>query len=319
MKLGIIGTGSVARYHLEAARTCGFTSIAVCAQDNSRNAQDFARNTNSHYFPNVDELLKQSLNALVIAVPVSATVKIVEQTINYRIPTLIEKPFSTRAFVPDVIMENQDLLRVAYNRRCYSSVRDALKLIQKYPNGTFEVNIAEQSLSKGLNIPSLGRAVVENSVHALDLARYMFGEMSIKDFFESRNSYGLVATFWVLTSDDHKGVIRLMSGVPENYSLNYFSPGLSLSLKPFEELSYNHEITKTIPPIGSKVGLYRKSEIPWKADLNDLEYKPGFKIQYELFREFVSGKEVDRRLTTIEDALKTTRMALDIKNSLNLI
>lgn len=305
-RIGIVGAGSIASHHVQAARKVGLEVVAVCGRPDSKRAERFAQQNKCLFDSNLEKLLERDLDGIVIATSISETSHVLEEVIKREVPILVEKPVTTNLNEMRRLSSIGNQVRVGYNRRYYSSVQDARSILQQTPGGVFDVFIPELSLASGSKKEDFDLSVLENGIHMVDLTRYLFGEILNANTVFSSFTDGLQAVcLSVVTETGLRGTIRCFGGVPENYSINYWNASTSVELKPIEFLNLNHGME--LEEANSKFPFkrYRKNTYEWNLHDADIETKPGFALQYQEFKNFILGIPEGIPLPTLSDAYKS--------------
>ena len=133
--LAYIGTGNISKFHIPALRRSGFNISSISSRSNSKNITNFAREFDiKNIIPDWKNLLDniEKFDAVMIAVNIKSTVKILEGLMKTKKPILVEKPVSLDSKIIDQLLtKNHKNIFVAYNRRHYSSTQFAKKFIAK--------------------------------------------------------------------------------------------------------------------------------------------------------------------------------------------
>ena len=118
-RIGLIGCGAIAEFHVPALIKAGLEVSAVAGSPGSARAREFATRHNiARVFETADDLLgqKNEFDGILIAVPVSRTLEILRATIETGLPVLVEKPISYKSSDLDSIRVTKHRLIVGYNR-----------------------------------------------------------------------------------------------------------------------------------------------------------------------------------------------------------
>ena len=316
-KIGFIGAGSIAKFHIEAAQYVGFELVGICARPNSKNA---ARLSNEYKFTqsikSIEDLKNLKLDALSIIAETNEALRIYNYLLELDIPILIEKPVATSVqdFDNIVDLERKSTL-VGYNRRFYSSVQE-LKLQISNCITQSHWNISELAWLKNSNKSERSKTLMENSVHIFDLMRHLFGgikDVSLEKIVDANGVNGVSGIIKFTTGSI--STVSLSFGVPTNTSAEIHSGNDNFLLKPIEILQRYSSIEiehptkelpfrRYIPQIG----------IPWKITKQDLDFKPGFCEQYHELMGLVLGQQ--RKIgATLNDAKSAIYMAETFLNS----
>lgn len=309
-RLAVVGAGAMSRYHIAAAQRAGFEVVSVCGRPGSNRAVTVA---NELGIPTVNADLNEladdpSWDAAVIAIDVPETVSVLQQLIPLGKPLLVEKPVSADTTEIRRLLPHKDLLRVAFNRRFYRSSQEAKGFCTRHPDAMILAQIPESLIRDDLD-PFLG--VRYNSVHVLDLIRFLIGEVQVG----SAHHIG--------SSDDPMGSVLSLRGLqgahctvycvwnsPSNFSLTIDGGVEKLDLRPIE-LAYRFSGMKVEEPTPERPLRIYSPECVEEIGINheSLEFKPGFLEQMTAFLAFVNGGSGAEDLATLEDAISAQNLA----------
>lgn len=214
---------------------------------------------------------------------------------------LIEKPAglnsSEHREIEKLAKEKNARVFVAYNRRFYASVNEAVRLIEEEGGVTsFCFEFTEWS-HRIKDLPTIGNNgkywFLANSSHVVDLAFYLGG------FPSELSCYQMGGLSWHPAASIYAGAGVSKTGALFSYQANWEAPGrwsveaLTRSsryiFRPLEKLSVQ------------KLGSVAIEEVPLD-DAIDLQYKPGL---YEEVKCFLSDQgEKDRRMVSIGDQVR---------------
>jgi predicted dehydrogenase len=318
IRLGIVGAGSIVQSHIDAAKLSGFSPIAICGRKGSIRATKLAETNHGLLaVASLSELLQLELDAILIAVSTEDAVGVLEKCIESNLPILIEKPISSD---PEILKRLNGLaskqVRVGYNRRFYSSV-SKLKEELIDQTGLVQVIIPELSIAKNSNAVERISAVLENSVHILDLLGYLFGEVNIvqKNVIKSRDNFDCINA-QVKLGDHFIGSVNIVFEASENSSIKCWIQGKSLELMPIENFKKSTKMKLVLPSATFPVKRYEKVFDAWEISHDDKIAKPGFLGQYNDFKTFISGAPSDK-LATLQDALNVVKLACSLLDDLS--
>ena len=198
-RLAIVGSGNIVKFHLPAMRQAGFDVVSCCSSYKSSAAVEFAK---QYDIPTVNESYKDLIDnesewdALLIAISVEPTLKVLKEFIGMGKPILVEKPVSISSSLIDEIKTHTGHIQVAYNRRFYSSVNYAKKFITTNPNCLIKMFLPDNI---DFSIPRHAQEYVrvkENSVHGLDILNFLVRKMKLQyvdEYDQPDSSYGKIA------------------------------------------------------------------------------------------------------------------------------
>ena len=317
IRLGIVGAGTIVQSHIDAAKLSGFTPTVICGREGSIRALRIAEgNHGLTATSNLNELLRFDLDAILIAVSTEAAAGVLNRCLQRKLPILIEKPITNDPEVLNRLSElGSEQVRVAYNRRFYSSI-SRLKEEVLHQSGLVQVVIPELSMANETSLEERIRAILENSVHILDLLGFVFGEVSIvqKLVINSRENIECV-TAQLKLGKDFIGSINLLFETSENSSIKCWTQGKSLELMPIENFKKSTKMKLVLPSESLPVKRYEKLFEEWQIAEADAKAKPGFLGQYNEFKNFIMGAPSDR-LATIQDALVALNLGLALVDDL---
>jgi len=320
IRLGIVGAGSIVQSHIDAAKLSGFSPIAICGRKGSIRATKIAKaNHGLLAVASLSEFLQLELDAILIAVSTEDAAGVLEKCIESNLPILIEKPITSD---PEILKRLNGLasgqVRVGYNRRFYSSV-SRLKEELIHQNGLVQVIIPELSIARNSTVEERVSAVLENSVHILDLLCYLFGEVNIvqKNVIKNRDNFDCINA-QVILGDHFIGSINIIFEASENSSVKCWTQGKSLELMPIENFKESTKMKLVLPSASFPVKRYEKVFEAWEIDEDDKIVKPGFLRQYKEFKTFIAGAP-SNKLATLQDALNAINLACSLVDDLSNI
>ena len=314
-KLAVIGAGSIARSHIEAAEEAGFILQSICGNLNSERARKISHDYNfNNYFPDYKSLLNSDFDAISLLTNTEVTFKILKTLGKYNVPILVEKPVSTSIKEFDQLDLDQSKVLVGYNRRFYSSIRELKNKIETEDFHFAKFNISEISWDSNALEDIKRNSVLENSVHSLDLVKFLFGDYEIEKVMSNKIGNKLCSILVLIKNHQNKLIeISISFGIPlNNYIEVWFSNNLAVC-KPIENYSEYYSM-KMVPP--SQEVTYKRY-IPeesnrWKMTEADHKFKPGFLGQYFELQKLVNGEpiRIGAKLNDARDALLLALTAL---------
>lgn len=188
-RVAIVGAGGIARAHADALAAlpgCALTAVADTDRDAARRLADSA---GARAYHSVGELLDAGgIDALVVCTPPITHESIVTEAMRAHLPTLCEKPFApTPAAARRMIAAAETggtLLTLASKFRFAAGVIAAKRLIDSGELGAIE--LVENVFTTRADMAnrwhadpavSGGGVVMDNAPHAVDLIRFLFGEI----------------------------------------------------------------------------------------------------------------------------------------------
>jgi predicted dehydrogenase len=294
-KLVVIGSGRIAESHIEAARANGFKLYGICSSDNSKTALSLAKKHSfSHYFPTIEKLLEVNFDAAAIICNTTNIPRVYEKLSQKNVAILAEKPFSINCGDFNENMLKNDKLLIGYNRRFYSSI-NALKtklISDSYYSAIME--ISEFSWDSNSSQIERERAVLDNSVHMLDLIYYLFGDFESIEINRSFINHNLSAINAKLHYVNGIAVeVRITFGIPVNNSISVRFKDSVANCKPIEMYVLHDQMKMIAPDSLVKFKRYQPiSSKDWALSKFDNDFKPGFYLQYKELSDLVDGNPI---------------------------
>ena len=311
MRIGFIGAGNISKYHIEAAIEAGFKLTAICGQQNSITAPKVGLKYGfKNICNNVEDLLKLDLDCIAIITPTRIALEIYRAALKTKLPILIEKPVAP---IPELLAGEIDLNRentlVGYNRRFYGSIQKLKNFLNNVNKTQSHWNIPEMSWAPVQTEQERNYFLMENSVHCFDLINYLLGVPVNIQSVKQNNRDGVNSTSSVLEFlNGSIATVTFNFGIPANTSIDIYSDGKNICVKPLEILT-TYDSILGIP--ASKEIPYKRYKLissqEWTLPKEDVFFKPGFVQQYKEFYSVVNGKK-----------MKVGANLQDAKNALDL-
>ena len=299
-KLAIIGAGNIVNAHLDAAMHVGFEPVAIVARNNSKSVYKYSEQISGlNPCANLNELLTYEFDAFLVATSEGSKADILNKIIPLGKPILVEKPVTSIDNIGTLEKtDNLELVKVAYNRRNYSSVDKLKSELIKVQHGVIQINIPELSWISNPSKELVNEMAFTNSIHMIDLLNYLLPHHNITHISEGKNEskHNRIISF-----EDEKfiGTINLTFGTPDTYSFKISSDSRVLELAPIETFKSFNKISKVE---NAKNAIYEKiSDSHWEISEDDKNFKPGFVRQYSEFSKFILNHSGKVNLATISD------------------
>jgi len=307
-KLALIGSGKIAPFHIAAAIKAGFKVNAIASSNKSNSALKLSKEYEiPFYFESVTELIEsKKYNSFAILTPPVETIQILHQVYALEVPILTEKPVSLQSKKLNGFVKEKHIF-VAYNRRFYDTIAE-LKKVEARQGGIFNFEIIESNDKKFKLSDSVESAILENSVHILDLIHYILGAYSLREFIYSPITNNIQSRIYV--KNIFKGNLSISFDAIKNTRIDHQSKNLNITLSPLEKMNKYNAMKIIEPDFDTAIRRYIPS---WSGDSNQGElsensrFKPGFLKQYLEFYNYCNAKIKPATLANIADA----RYALD--------
>lgn len=191
-KLGIVGSGGIARTHAGAGAT-GAQIAAVC-DVNAQVASDFAQKFGGRSFDTTSDLFGEidvgsvAVDGMLIATPPDSRVDVIESCVSRGIPCLIEKPLSATMEdarrIVEIAAAGSTVVATAYCHRFTPSIVKMRQLIGEELIGRptrFENVFAfhhPPMATRWMSDPEVsgGGSLIDTGSHSVDLFRYLIGD-----------------------------------------------------------------------------------------------------------------------------------------------
>lgn len=309
-KIAFIGSGKISSFHIDAALKAGFNVTAISATNKSKSALELSKKYNiPNYFETTKELLISSLfDCVSVITPPKVTAELVGLISERNIPALIEKPgaltsHSLRKY------QHLDNIFVGYNRRFYSTITELESINLKNP-GIINFSIIEIVNLETEILKNIENAIINNSVHVLDLLIYLIGKCDLRDPVYSQINHNL--NFRVFDFNGYRGNMNISFNSKRNTSIEFENSQINLALLPLEKLQKSNNF-RIIPPqlnypYTRYQTVYKKLSGPSEIVESGI-IKPGFLNQYLDFYQFCENGIKSKKLASLADAINVLRLA----------
>lgn len=189
VRIGIVGCGQVGRWHLDAYRRNSACQVIAVADTNLESARAFMRNMNANTYPSARAMMEEEiLDGVSICTVPSTHRDIAIDLLRAGIHVLCEKPVAISVPQAEEMFnkatEKNLLLLPAFKFRFFDEVVKARELLEKNTFGrivSFRLMFGGYADMAGTWYAereiSGGGVLMDNGPHAVDLIRYLFGEI----------------------------------------------------------------------------------------------------------------------------------------------
>lgn len=230
LKIGIIGCGGIAETHINGyARNSNVELVAFCDVEED-NAQQKASEFKGKSYTNYKKMLEEEgLDGISICTPPFTHKEIAIEALNKGVNVLCEKPLALSTNEAEEMVEaarnSEVLLMTAFKFRFFDEVLRAKQLISQGKIGKIlmfrnmfggAVDMSKRWFSK--REISGGGVLMDNGVHAVDLFRFLFGEV--------KNVSARVATFIqnIEVEDTARVLVEMENGALGTIDLSWSIP-----------------------------------------------------------------------------------------------
>lgn len=189
LRFAIIGTGGIAKTYESAFSGMQDARITCACDVSEENLLSFGARVNCNtYFSIADLVRSESVDAAIVCTPPATHETISVYLLNNRVPVLCEKPLSTSILAAQRMLaaaqRSRVILTMASKFRYVQDVRKAKELVDSGIIG--KVILIENSFTSWVDMKgrwncnaamSGGGVLIDNGTHAVDILRYLLGNL----------------------------------------------------------------------------------------------------------------------------------------------
>lgn len=302
VRIGIVGCGQIGRWHLDAYKLNPQVKLVAFADTDFNRAQKFAKETGAVAYSSHKEMIEhENLEGVSICTVPSTHRDIAIDLLTAGINVLCEKPLAisvTQAQeMVDKAKEKNLLLLTGFKFRFFDEVQKAKEMLEKGSLGKIlnfrlmfggYMDMAGSWYSR--KEISGGGVIMDNSCHAIDLIRYLFGEVdSISAQVRTYQDIGV--------EDTAKLSLFMKNGLFGAVDISWDLP---IPSKAYLEI-YGEDGTALLELGGITYKFKTWNE--WKRVLNQANSKEAFSRQTKHFVDSIVNKKPT--ILDNEDGLKT--------------
>jgi UDP-N-acetylglucosamine 3-dehydrogenase len=192
IRVGVIGVGAMGRHHVRIYHEMEATELVGVADNNEKTAKDIAAEYNTEAFTDCEQLLKNDLDAVSIAVPTSLHKDIARKAAQYGVHMLIEKPIADSLSSADVIIdtagrENLKLM-VGHIERFNPVILKLKELIATGELGEILSISCRRVGPNPIRIRDVG-IIIDLAVHDIDAISHLYGKRAMNIYAIGGNSF----------------------------------------------------------------------------------------------------------------------------------
>ena len=309
VRIGFVGAGKYAQNHLKVISSLNMVEISsILTRGGSRVHETATKYSIPRVFTDINQFLAQNnIDAFVVVVPIAEAKNVALKCLGKGKPVLLEKPPGLSAADTAELVEqaekNNTFGMVAMNRRFYSIVEHGLAHLANFGplrGVILEVpeEISYQRSSKKLSEEVYNHWMVAQSIHGIDLFRYILGDIiSVKSFaLPNHKAKNAGASFVSILECQGSvtGTIMALWDTLSVWRLKVIAEQGWLEFEPLEKGWFFD-------------GKGKKTAI--KPDKVDVEYRMGVYAQDLHFIEAVrSGRKPSLPASLLPDAYKTMQL-----------
>ena len=251
-----------------------------------------------------------------IASSTESILSLLKKAIPLGKPILVEKPVAEKSDDLKSYEKNSpDHVIVGYNRRHYNTVLEARKFVSENQEKIRGHMCLPETVRIDIADPLIN--VRSNSVHGIDMLRFIFGELTILLNEKYNKNDKFFGRHVVLKSDNGCLIDLNMSwNSPSNFSFSADNGAQRIQLEPFETLKFFKGLEKVEPSEEFPIRCYYPQIINQFNVFKDMNksIKPGFFGQTADFKSLFDGGQIQNSavLNDAYEALKLVEEILEI-------
>lgn len=308
LKVAFVGAGYMATEHMRAFASLPDVEIAGIYSRTRERAEKLAASYGGRVCNSVSDLYaKTGADLVVVTVVELSMAEVASECFTHPWTVLLEKPagydLADATRIRDAAARARSRAFVAFNRRAYSSTRQALELLGSHSSGRFIKVIDQQDQQAAMlqhNQPELvaRNFMFANSIHLIDYFRVLArGEVAAVEPIIRWDAAkpGLVLAKIDFTSGD----VGLYEGIwdgPGPWIVSVNTPEQRIEMRPLEQVTVQLRGTRAVT----------------KLDIapDDTAYKPG--LRYQAMQAVAAARKEPANLATIEDSWHSMKLVADI-------
>ena len=308
LKVAFVGAGYMAEEHMRAfAGLPGVTIAGVHSRTRSR-AEKLAASYATQVYGSVAELYNSTgADLVVVTVTELFMAEVAAACFVYPWTVMLEKPagydLADATRIRDAAARANSRAFVAFNRRAYSSTRQALGLLRGHPSERFIKVVDQQDQQAAVLVNKQPELVARNymfanSIHLIDYFRvFARGEVAgVEPIVPWKlERPGLVLAKINFTSGD----VGLYEGIwngPGPWVVSVNTPEQRIEMRPLEQVSVQLRGTRAVTQLD--------------VDGDDKTYKPG--LRYQAKQAVAATRGQSTELATIADSWHSMKLVADI-------
>jgi predicted dehydrogenase len=308
LKVAFVGAGYMATEHMRAFASLPDVEIVGIYSRTRERAEKLAASCGARVCDSVSDLYgKTGADLVVVTVVELSMAEVASECFAHPWCVLLEKPagydLADATRIRDAALRARSPAFVAFNRRAYSSTRQALALLRGHSSQRF-VKVVDQQDQQAAILQNKQPELVArnfmfaNSIHMIDYFRVLGrGEVAgvepVVRFVPEKP--GLVLAKINFTSGD----IGLYEGIwdgPGPWIVSVNTPEQRIEMRPLEQVTVQLRGTRLVTKLD--------------IDPDDTAYKPG--LRYQAMQAVAAVRKEPATLATIEDSWHSMKLVADI-------
>ena len=309
MKVGIIGVGSMGQNHVRVLSE--IAELVGVADTNVRLGSAVSNRFSISFFVNYKDLLKEKLDAVIIAAPTSLHYEMARDALSKGIHVLVEKPICSNSGQAEKLVKFADelglVLAVGHIERYNPVVAFAKKALDGKEYGQLITASTRRVSSLPERVKDVG-VIMDLAIHDIDVLGYLVGS-------PVRSVYTLGGRQKHERFEDHANILmNFENGVDGFVEANWLTPmkvrKLALTcLKNFVELDYTTQSVIVSSSTLMEFDPFNLYQVPFEYDIRQVSLQKKEPLKSEL-EDFLSAiKEKREPLVSGADATETLKVA----------
>jgi predicted dehydrogenase len=308
LKVAVVGAGYMAEEHMRAFAGLPGVVIAGIHSRTRARAEKLASSYNAQVYDSVAELYEKTGAGLVVVTVVELSMaEVAKACFAYPWTVLLEKPagydLADAIRIRDAAKKAGRRAFVAFNRRAYSSTRQAVGLLQKDSSPRFIKVVDQQDQQVAIEVNKQPQLVARNfmfanSIHLIDYFRVLGrGDIAGIDPVVRWNPErpGLVLAKVNFESGD-TGLYEGIWDGPGPWIVSVNTAQQRIEMRPLEQVSVQLRGTRAVTQL--------------EIDGDDKTYKPG--LRYQAIQAVAAARGEAANLATIDDSWHSMKLVADI-------
>jgi predicted dehydrogenase len=316
VRVGFVGAGNYAQHHLKVLADLEAVSVTALLTAGGPRGQEKAARFSIPFLTHdrAQFLAREDIDCFVVVASAAHLYSLAFDCLATGKPVLMEKPPGTTAAETASLVQQAEMHRtfgmVCMNRRFYSVLEHGLAQLAWYGpiRGAmleFPIGLTADRQSRRLAKWDYDHFYVRNSIHGIDLLRYVMGDPRAVHSLSwpNREFKGSASSYAALLDYDHGVVASVVDlwDTPARWRLKVVAEAGWIEFEPFESGWY-------LGDTGSKTAL--------QPDPVDMDYRPGVYAQDLHFIEAVRRRvKPARPACLLPDAMRTMQLIEQIQAS----
>ncbi len=304
MKIGFVGTGFIAKVHMENLSEIEDVNIAGIIEPDDKRANEIMEKYGAKRYENLKDMKSDGINAVYITSPNRTHFDLAKEAVEEGLNVFVEKPMtislSDAKELEKLVLDKKVVFQVGHNRR-FAYVYKFMK--EKIDSGDLKPHSFQIKMNRGeLQVPPwvsnrefTGGFLFETTLHLFDMMRYLFGDVDEMYVLGKKSIYD--------DYDDWAIAVKMKSGIIGTFT----SSAHTSWMIPFERVEVygdhkmvaNDEMEKVYYSVGNKLEAVVESKDYTKVDFRK---KWGYEEEDKLFVRALRG-EIDPPVT-VHDGVK---------------